>query len=240
MNNQSRLKCSIGIDIGGTKIKAILWNGKKVIKNIKILTPNSDKKLKLALLNIVKKLKPKKENFSIGIGAAGIIKNYSLGRTTNISGIKNFNFKKIFPPNILLSVDNDARCFLKSELALGSAKGAKNVFGLTIGTGIGRAWAKNGHVQKIKIFESAESWEKEYQKIKKEKNYDLLADFLGKKISLILKQYDSKTIIIGGGTLKIKNFFEKICQELKKQKIKAQTKRSKLGENAGAIGSVLI
>lgn len=240
MKIQPYPKYSIGIDIGGTKINAILWDQKKIVKNIKILTPNNDKKLKRVLQDIVKKLKPNKESFLIGIGVAGVIKNTSLLSAPNIPGVKNFNFRKIFSANIPLLADNDARCFLKSEIVFGLAKKARSVFGLTIGTGIGRAYAKNGIVQKIKSFEHPTLWEKEYQKIKGEKNSALLARFLGQKLSLTLKQYNPKIIIIGGGVLKNRNFFGKLCRELKKQRIKSEIKRSKLGENAVSIGAVLI
>ncbi len=240
MKIQPYPKYSIGIDIGGTKMKAILCDQKKIIRNIKILTPNTNRKLKRALQDIVKKLKPNKENFLIGIGAAGVIKNTSLLSAPNISGVKKFDFRKIFSANIPLLVDNDARCFLKSELIFDSAKKARSVFGLTIGTGIGRAYAKNGIVQKIKSFEHPELWEKEYQKIKGKKNLVLLARFLGQKLSLAIKQYNPKIIIIGGGVLKNKNFFGKLCRELKKQRIKSEIKRSKLGKNAVSIGAVLI
>ena len=240
MKNQSQLKYSIGIDIGGTKIKAILLAQKKIVKNIKILTPNTSRELKHALQSIVKKLKPSKENFLIGIGAPGVIKNTFLLLPPNIPKVKKFDFRKIFSKNIPLLVDNDARCFLKSELVYGSTKKERSVFGFTIGTGVGRAYAKNGIVQKIKKFERPELWEKEYQKIKDEKKFTLLAKFLGQKLSLMIKQYNPEIIIIGGGVLKNRNFFKKLCRELKRQEIKSEIKCSKLGENAVSIGAVLI
>lgn len=233
-------KYSIGIDIGGTKTKAVLCDNKKtIVKNIRILTPNTNKKLKRALSNIVKKLKPDKENFSIGVCAAGAIKNTSLLSAPNIFGVKNFDFKKIFPADIPLLIDNDARCFLKSEIAFNPIK-KDGVFGLTIGTGIGRAYAKNNAVQKIKRFEYPELWEKEYQKIKSGKDYALLAEFLGQKLSLILKRYNPKIIIIGGGVLKNKKFLGELRREFKKQKIKSEIKHSKLGENSIPVGATFI
>jgi len=240
MKIQPHPKYSIGIDIGGTKIKAVLWDQKKIVKDIKILTPNNDKKLKHVLQYIVKKLKPNKESFLIGIGAAGVIKNVSLLSAPNIPGVKNFNFRKIFSADVPLLVDNDVRCFLKSEFIFGSAKKAGGVFGLTIGTGIGRAYAKNGAVRKIKKFEYPERWEKEYQKIKNEKDCFLLVQFLGRKLFPLIKKYNPKIIVIGGGMLKNRNFFKKLCRELKKRGIKSEIKRSRLGENAASIGAVLI
>jgi len=239
MKNQSYPKYSIGIDIGGTKIKAVLWDKKKINKSKRILTPDNNKELKSALQNIVKELKPNKKEFLIGIGVAGVVKNTSLLSAPNIPKVKNLDFRKVFLRNSLLLVDNDARCFLKSELFFTSLKEIKSVFGLTIGTGIGRAYAKNGIVQKIRRFEDQEQWEKEYQKIRDKKNYILLAQFLGQKLLTLLEKYNSEIIVIGGGLIKNRKFFNKFRQELKKQGIKSKIKCSKLGENAVSFGSIL-
>ena len=45
--------------------------------------------------------------------------------------------------------------------------------GFTVGTGIGRAFAENGKVKKIKKFEYPEKWEKQYQKIRDKKTTTL-------------------------------------------------------------------
>jgi len=229
----------IGIDIGGTKIKGVLFNNKKIIKSTRALTPNTNIKLERAIIDIVKKLKPKKEIFLIGVGAAGIIKDKTLLLAPNISGVKNFNFKKIFGNNTSLYINNDARCFLKGEITLGYNKNTKTAFGIMIGTGIGRAFAKKGAVQKIKKFESPELWEKKFQQIKKKKGNALLLHFLGQKLSLLLKEYNPEIIIIGGGVLKRKNFFNALRLELKKRGVKGKIYSSKLKDNSVAIGSVI-
>ena len=239
MKKQIYYQYLVGIDIGGTKTKAVLWDKKRISKSKRILTPNTNKELKQVLQGIIKELNPKKGSFLIGIGVAGVVKKTFLLSAPNLSKIKNLNFRKVFSESIPLLVDNDARCFLKGELVSNSFKKAKSVFGLTIGTGIGRAYAKNGVVQKIKRFEDHEQWEKEYQEIKNKKDYSLLAQFLGQKLFPLLKKYDPEVIVIGGGVIKNKVFFNKLCQELKKQGIRCKIKYSKLGENAVSLGSVL-
>ena len=231
-------KYLIGIDIGGTKTRGILLDGRKIIGTLEIPTPKNKEGLKRELKKIVKKLKPEKRNFSIGIGVAGIIKKTTLLFAPNI-GIRNFNFKKFFS-GIPLKIDNDARSFLRGEILLGIAKGAENAFGFTIGTGIGRAYARKGVVKKIKKFEYPEKWEKEYQKIRDQKNDLKLIKFLGVKLSNLLKQYRAETIIIGGGLIEQKDFFNKLTKELRKQGIKSKIKPSNLGRNSAAIGATLI
>jgi hypothetical protein len=240
MKNQSQPKYLIGIDIGGTKIKAVLLDKKKIVKSIKILTPDTKSGLKNALQDIVKKLKPKEDDFLIGIGAPGTIKNTSLLSAKNIAKVKEFDFREIFPKNIPLLVDNDGRCFLRGEFTHKSTKTAKSVFGLTIGTGVGRAYAENGIIQKIKSFEHSESWEGKYQKIRNTKNFILLSQFLGQKLSLLIKQYNPQIVIIGGGVLENKDFFNNLRREFKKQGVKSKIKCSKLGDDAVPIGAVSI
>jgi len=228
----------VGIDIGGTKIKTILWNGKKILKSLETPTPQNKKRLENELKNIFKKLKPKNgADFSIGIAAAGVVKNTTLVFAPNIPKIKNFDFRKVFPENVSLAVDNDARAFLKAEIAPGSAKKTKRVFGLTVGTGVGRAFAKNGVVQKIKKFEEPEIWEKEYQKIR---NKNILANFLGANVSKLAKKYESEIIVVGGGLGRQKNFFNKFASFLRINGIKGEIRRSKLGKYAAAIGASLL
>jgi len=208
----------VGIDIGGTKIKTIFWNGKKILKSLETPTPQNKKRLENELKNIFKKLKPKNgADFSIGIAAAGVVKNTTLVFAPNIPKIKNFDFRKVFPENVSL------------------AKKTKRVFGLTVGTGVGRAFAKNGVVQKIKKFEEPEIWEKEYQKIR---NKNILANFLGANVSKLAKKYEPEIIVVGGGLGRQKKFFNKFASFLRINGIKGEIRRSKLGKYAVAIGSV--
>ena len=230
----------IGIDIGGTKIRGILWNGRKIIKNIEILTPKTIKEFKNKIKGVVETLASKDRNFSLGIGVAGVIEEKILVFSPNIPQIKNFDFSKELPFKIPLAIDNDARCFLRAETALGVTKNAKRALAIIIGTGIGRAFAENGIVEKIKKFEYPETWEKDYQKIRKAGNSGLLAEFLGKKLAGLIRRYNPEIVVIGGGAVKEKKLFKKIADSLRKQGIKSKIRYSKLGKNAAALGGALI
>lgn len=56
----------------------------------------------------------------------------------------------ISPQNVLFK--NDAGCFLQGEIFAGAAQGVKQCIGLTIGTGIGTAKAKNGIAEDANLF----------------------------------------------------------------------------------------
>lgn len=240
MKKQFLIRYFIGIDIGGTKTRGILWDGKKIVKTIEMSTPKTKKELKNKIKDIIERLKPKKKNFSLGIGTAGIIKKNILVFFPNIPQIKNFDFNKELPFRTSLAVDNDARSFLRGETLFGAAKNAKSAFGITIGTGIGRAFAENGIVKKIKKFEYPEPWEKDYQKIRNTKNSQFFIRFLGIKLTKLLRRYNPEIVVIGGGATKGKNFFKKLADNLQKQGIKSKIRYSKLKKNAAALGAALI
>jgi len=229
----------IGFDIGGTKTRAILWHKGKILKKVEIPTPASPKNLKKQLLDITEKIKPKNGDFKVSVGAAGTIKNNSLLSAPNMQQIKNVNFRKVFPSDIPVLADNDARCFLRYEIFTQNKIKDKRVFGLTIGTGIGRALAENGKIKVIKSFERPEKWEKEYQEIRSSKNYGNLSDFLSLKIIYLINKYNPEIIFLGGGLINSKKFLNIFKSRLKKLGIKSIIAESKNNKYAGAVGAVL-
>ena len=216
----------IGIDIGGTKIRGVLWNGKRVLKSKEISTPKTLSKFESALINLTKFLGPAKE---LNVGAAGIINGTKLARSPNIPYIKNFDFKT--------KLDNDARCFARAHQKL-THLGRRAVLFLTLGTGVGRALIKNGKILDIKKFEYPEHWEREYQKLRDGHDNERLAEFLTKNLKRIIKIYQPALMVVGGGAAsgrERKGFLGLLREELK---IKIQ--KSKLGKNATAIGAALL
>ncbi|MEK7560285.1 MAG: ROK family protein [Patescibacteria group bacterium] len=219
----------LGIDIGGSKIRSIVWNGRKVSKSHEIHTPKNLKEFTKIISGVINNSFPKQ----IGIGIAGVIKNNKVISATNIKYLKNYNFPKNY------KIDNDARCFARAEYKLGAGKGAQSVLVFTIGTGIGRAYGKNGKILKIKRFEKEESWEKEYQKIYKTK---AIAEFLTLRLFKIIKAYKPEVVILGGGVIEKKAYFKAIKQKMSEARFRTlgfTLHRAKLGKFSGAIGAAL-
>ena len=188
-------KVVLTLDIGGSKIRA----GRKEFR-----TPKNRK----SFASLLKKFSDAKR---VEIGVAGVISGTRVVFSPNIPYLKNFDFQKIFPKAVL-RVDNDARVFLRERA---KKVRAKRILTFTIGTGIGRAYAEKGRVKKIKNFEYPEKWEREYQKIRDRKDYEKLAMFLGEKFSVLIKKYKPEAVVLGGGVLGKRGFFEKLREELK-------------------------
>ena len=239
----------VGIDIGGTKTRGILWDGKKILRKRKTKTPQTRAGFENGLKKIIAGLSRGKKIAGIGIGSASVVSGTTLKFSDNIPKVKNFDFNNLrdFIPQVAgfhpakIKVDNDARCFARGEYLLGAGCGFKSLFALTVGTGIGRAYGQNGKILKIKKFEYAESWEREYQKIRDRKNDTELAEFLGKHLSKLLKPYSPEAVVVGGGVaLDRKNFVSKLKKEFAKNDLKASVLKSRLGDYSAALGAALL
>jgi len=230
----------IGIDIGGTKIRGVLWDDRKVVRAHEFPTPKNKDDFKEGLMTLISHLSREKSIRAIGIGAAGIVEKTTLLFSPNISYVRNFAFRPLWPRSIRLRVDNDARCFARAEWLSGAGRGAKSLFTLTIGTGIGRAYGKNGKIIKIKKFEYPERWEKSYQGLRSGKNDTAVANFLGEKLARLMEPFQPEVIVIGGGVIERHGFLRRLAASLKAQGVSAQIRRAHFRKNAVAIGAALL
>lgn len=133
----------IGVDVGGTKIEAILLDstGKELARH-RMDSPRGDYSATLSsIVEVVEELErdiPATATVGIGIPgtispATGLVKN---ANSTWLIGhpLQQDLEQRLSRP---VRVANDADCFAVSEAADGAAKGARSVFGAILGTGVG-------------------------------------------------------------------------------------------------------
>lgn len=229
----------IGVDIGGTKIRAVLWNGRRVVRAREVPTPENKSGFERSLLELVSLLGRSAPIAGIGIGAAGIVKGTLLLFSPNIPYLRNFNFRTVCP-SVPVRVDNDARAFARAELLRGAGRGSKSLFALTIGTGIGRAYGKKGKIIRLKRFEYPEQWEKRYQVIRNTRGNNELAEFLAEKLAPLLKPFAPGVIVIGGGVLARRGFLGWLEAAFQARGLTAKIRRAKFRKNGVAIGAALL
>ncbi|HAQ21674.1 MAG TPA: ROK family protein [Prolixibacteraceae bacterium] len=135
---------TIGIDLGGTRIKAVAINqsGDILHQNYQPTNDGDDSIWKNAVLNAVREIQDqiRDQNTVIGISAPGLPNSqntaiaYMPGR---LQGLENFIWSDFLGSKTF--VLNDAISAMMAEARFGAAKGRKNVIMLTLGTGVGGA-----------------------------------------------------------------------------------------------------
>lgn len=158
--SQSRWR--IGVDLGGTKIEAVVLDPERdsptVLARRRITTPrehgyNAIVEATHTLITHVARdaaLPPlTNSNVKIGVGMPGsVTQRQSDGTRSDVPLVKNSNTtclnghpfrtdlrRIVGKPDIAFA--NDANCFALAEAAFGAARGARVVFGVILGTGVG-------------------------------------------------------------------------------------------------------
>ncbi|MES2108462.1 MAG: ROK family protein [Bacteroidota bacterium] len=138
MNNEK----VIGIDLGATNIRgAVVSNGNlSEIISRRIHTNGTEEQVLEDVYFVVDKLIDS-EVKAIGIGVPSVVdvEKGIVYDVVHIPSWKEVHLKEILEKkyNVQVFVNNDANCFALGELYFGKGQGAKNMVGLTIGTGLG-------------------------------------------------------------------------------------------------------
>jgi len=149
---------TIGIDIGGTKISAVLFDGVKVIADDKLASPKDSLDHFMVMINALieplleKAKKDKVKVKGIGLGIPGPI-NYKEKKVlicNNLHLIDGIKLGKLLEQKVNLPVkmDHDTNCMLRAEMKLGVGQKYKNAYCVTISTGVGGTWWYNGKIYK--------------------------------------------------------------------------------------------
>ncbi len=132
----------IGIDLGGTKIEGIvLRNDGEITHKVRIATRSTKYQDILAdLCHMVESLQTQAGNhLSVGIGTPGSLSTSGIMKNSNTLAINGKRLLEDIESKLgyVVRLENDANCFALSEACYGSAKSARSVFGVIIGTGCG-------------------------------------------------------------------------------------------------------
>jgi len=147
----------VGIDLGGTNIKAGIVDGDGKLLNKASIKTNAQRPMeeiitdmgKLAV-QVIEEAGLKKEDISaIGIGSPGTPDNkagvlvYAGNLPFNMAPMRKIIREVIDLP---VYIDNDANCAAMAEAVAGAAKGVKNSVTITLGTGVGAGVIIDGKI----------------------------------------------------------------------------------------------
>ncbi len=140
----------IGLDIGGTNIKAALITNGKIVKRLQIQTRvEHGRKASLGQIKSAIRSLPGKSR-GIGIGIAGIIEseNGIVRYSPNFKGWHDVPLADILYKEfkIPVAIINDVNAICLGEWKYGAAKNCHNVFCFTLGTGVGGGLVINDEI----------------------------------------------------------------------------------------------
>jgi len=278
----------LGLDIGGTKLKAILIDRKNnIIDESLLATPKDSLNHLIIMIKAVveplieRATKDQQAIDSLGVGIPGVLDEdrSKVFNSPNLSFIEGAKILERLEKDLgwiwPMLLDNDANCFTRAEALLGAGAGMDNVYGITIGTGIGGGWWFNGNIYEgsngaanepgamVIDLDKKITLEKAYQKLTQnnarllaqeayegdtlaEKAFAELGSYLGIAFANLVNIIDPGIIVVGGGTSGASDLFlneaRKTMVDYVASPVAAKIKitKSKLGDNAGALGAAIL
>jgi len=145
----------IGLDIGGTQIKAACVNESgSVVETRRVNTPASLIEFRQAVCGLLEELIASHANIrAVGIGCKGLI-NPHTSQVESLPGTLHYlegqvlaeMLAPVLPTGMMIVADNDARVALAGEMSWGAARRCRNALMLTLGTGVGGAILSDGRI----------------------------------------------------------------------------------------------
>ena len=215
-------KTAIGLDIGGTKMNGIVYDGKQIARQLTVATPKDLEHFEAVLTKLLSFLSSGKNITAVGMGVAGVI-SPNTGQVVycpNMKFLLGWNPEKFLKAKKFRSVrvENDANCFAVAESYIGKGKIFKNMVGVTLGTGIGGGIIINkklysgmrhsageaGHIMADFKYDS----EHYYKLARDSKDYRTLGQVVGILFANIINFLDIEALVLGGSiaTTKGKQF----------------------------------
>ncbi len=246
----------ICFDIGGTHIKSGIYSRGKFVEKKEINSFTKSVKTKSDFLSqfdsLMQYYLKKYSSFkfeSVNIGMLGPFKDLKkgiLGEKLKNLPLAGFNFKNYVEKKykLMCLIDNDANCFVLGETYFGKAKGAKNVVGITLGTGTGfgividgavyNGKGTAGELSKLKykhgtledyvsargILRIAKKHgfnvadSKELAFKKYAKVWREFGEDFGFALSVVVLAFDPEVIVVGGEIARSSEFFEKQAKKI--------------------------
>ncbi|WP_273836244.1 ROK family protein [Guptibacillus sedimenti] len=130
---------TVGVDIGGTKIKIGLFSRELLIKEETIPTPQAS--VAERLITAIKGVVQDESIHAIGVASAGIV-HFQKGmiiRAANVRGLEEVPLKSLLEKafHVPVVIGNDANCAAWAEGEIGAAQSVDSYICVTLGTGIG-------------------------------------------------------------------------------------------------------
>lgn len=149
-------RCAVGIDLGGTKIKAgVIDAGGQIVAIYERPTPQTGQggDILATISELCRELMGDHQVAGIGIGSPGLVsfpEGRILGCTPNLADWEGRNLRAYFEADLScpVVVDNDAHVACYGEWKAGMGKGFEDLAVLTLGTGLGSGLVLGGRLSR--------------------------------------------------------------------------------------------
>lgn len=147
--------CSIGIDVGGTKVLGVVLDAHRPARPIAsatLPTPEGDDPLLHVIVKLVNELRPAAADralIGVGVGMPGLVNRAgTLCFGPNLPGVSDIDVSRVLRERVGLPivVDNDGNCAAWGEVHAGAARGLRNVTFVGLGTGIAGGLVVDGRL----------------------------------------------------------------------------------------------
>ncbi|HEY3240558.1 MAG TPA: ROK family protein, partial [Acidimicrobiia bacterium] len=146
----------IGVDLGGTKIYAVALDGEKVVAEGKRKTPTQGGPLAVVdvMAAVVSELGAGQEVEGVGVGAPGVVDpaDGTVRQAPNLPGwMEPFGMSAALSESLggtPVEVDNDVNVGTLAEHRMGAGRGAENLLGVFVGTGVGAGLVLDGELRR--------------------------------------------------------------------------------------------
>ena len=143
----------IGIDLGGTKIEGIVMGpGSEILQRVRVNTPQGDYTGTVtAVVDLIHRLEELagQKDLRVGLGHPGSVSPVNgLMRNSNSVCLNGKPLQRDLEALLGrgIRMTNDANCLALSEASDGAAAGARSVFAVILGTGVGGGVVINGEL----------------------------------------------------------------------------------------------
>jgi len=157
----------LGVDLGGTQLRiaAVTGEGRLATEVVTVPTGKDfgpeDLRRQLKSLNgKVRDMVADHPIAALGFGTPGVIHQDSLTQSDNLPLLNGHNIEGVVSAaaDCPVKLENDARCFTLAEARYGAGRGARNVCGVTLGTGLGCGVMTDGRLHRGVSSQAGEVW----------------------------------------------------------------------------------
>lgn len=160
--------CFLGVDLGGTQLRmaAVDREGQLLTEVASAPTGREfgPQDLQDGLRALTERLRPALNGRAVsalGFGTAGVVgEGRPLTQSENLPLLNNVDVASLVRDVAACPVqlENDARCFTLAEARYGAGRGALDVCGITLGTGVGCGVMTGGRLHRGHNFQAGEVW----------------------------------------------------------------------------------